>query len=174
MDNPISTVGVVQGAPGATIQDLFHTLVARWQGSVRLAGVIAESHGLADRTCSAGFLRNVATDERFSMFEDLGPGSAVCHLAGAGVLTAAEAVQRDIAAGCELVVLNKFGKLEANKAGLFVAFKAAIEAGIPVLTSFSPALEEAWAKLITPSFVTLPADTAKIDAWRRTVGARRT
>ena len=46
---------------------------------------------------------------------------------------AAAAVRRDIAAGCDLVVLSKFGKLEAGGGGLRDAFGAAIEAGVPVL-----------------------------------------
>jgi hypothetical protein len=62
----------------------------------------------------------------------------VCHLDGAGALSAAVAVRRDIAAGCELVLLNKFGKLEAAGEGLAGAFKAALDARIPLVTSVSP------------------------------------
>jgi hypothetical protein len=56
----------------------------------------------------------------------------------APALTAAGAVRRDIAAGCELVVLSKFGKLEAAGEGLAPAFKAALDARLPLLTSVSP------------------------------------
>jgi hypothetical protein len=134
-----------------------------------VAGVIAESHGLEDRACNAGFLRNVATAERFSIFQDLGPDSTVCHLDGAGALTAAEAVRRDIAAGCELVLLSKFGKLEAAGEGLASAFKAALDARLPLLTSVSPAFEDAWTRLAGQPFVILPADEIEIDAWWRAV-----
>jgi hypothetical protein len=169
MDTAIKRIAVVQGAPGATIQDLFRGLIDRWRPSDRVVGVIAESHGLDDRACSAGFLRNIGTGERFPIFQDLGPGSTACHLDGASMLPAAEAVQRDIAAGCDLVLLSKFGKLEAGKLGLVDAFAAAIEAHVPVLTSVSPAFETAWAKFAAPLFVTLPADPVKIDAWWQAV-----
>jgi hypothetical protein len=56
------------------------------------------------------------------MFNDLGRGSAACHLESAGVLAAAERVREDIATGCDLVVLNKCGKLEAAGGGLRDAF----------------------------------------------------
>ena len=65
------------------------------------------------------------------MFNDLGSGSAACHLESAGVLAAAERVREDIAIGCNLVVLNKFGKLEAagafanTDAGKALSFSAA-------------------------------------------------
>jgi hypothetical protein len=165
MDNAAKMIAVVQGAPGPMVQEIFHRLIDRWRLSARVAGVIAESHGLLDRACSAGFLRNLGTGELFPIFQDLGPGSTACHLDGAGMLPAVEAVQRDIAAGCDLVVLSKFGKLEAGKSGLVDAFRAAIEAHVPVLTSVSPAFEAAWAEFAAPLFVALPADPVKIDAW---------
>jgi hypothetical protein len=78
-------------------------------------------------------------------------------------------VQRGIAAGCDLVLLNKFGKLEAANSGLADAFRAAIEADVPVLTSVSPAHEAAWVKFATPLFITLLADPLEIDAWWQAV-----
>src|SRR3546814_9211007 len=126
----VKRVAVVQGAPGAVVQDLFGKLAARWQASMRLAGVLAEDHGLADRACSAGYLRSLSGPERFPIFEDRGPGSTACHIEGAGALTAAEAVRRDIARGFDLVLLSQFGKLEAGGGGLRDAFGAAITAEI--------------------------------------------
>jgi hypothetical protein len=164
MRSAVKMIAVVQGAPNATVQDLFRTLVGRW-ASARVVGVVAETHGLADRACSAGFLRNIYTGERFSIFQDFGPGSRTCHLDERGVLAATEAVQRDISAGCDLVVLSKFGKLEASGRGLLNAFNAAIDANIPVLTSVSPACEQTWAKFAGSSFVVLAADLGQIDEW---------
>ncbi len=173
MADPIKQIAAIQGAPSAEVQSLFQTLVERWRLSVRLAGVVAEDHGLADRSCSAGFLRSLGGGERFSIFQDLGPGSAGCHLAPDGLLAAADAVQRDIARGCDLVILSKFGKLEAAGDGLRSAFAAAIEAGIPVLTSVSPALAAAWQDFAAPLCVVVPADADRIDDWWRGVRARQ-
>jgi hypothetical protein len=106
------------------------------------------------------------------MFQDLGPGSSGCHLDAAGVTQASDAVQRDIAQGCDLVVLSKFGKLEAGGGGLRDAFSAAFEAGVPVLTSVSGALEEPWRHFATPLFAIVPADAARIEAWWREVRPR--
>jgi Protein of unknown function (DUF2478) len=171
MDTTVKPIAVVQGAPGTIVQQIFRDLIEQWRPPARIAGVIAETHGLADRSCSAGFLRNIGTGEQFPIFQDLGPGSTACHLDGGGMLPAAEAVRRDIAAGCDLVLLSKFGKLEAANSGLADAFAAAIEAHVPVLTSVSPAFDAAWAKFAAPLFVALPADPAEIDAWWRAVRA---
>jgi hypothetical protein len=166
MAEPLRNIAVVQGAPGALVQDLFRQLAERWRPSVRLAGVIAEDHGLPDRACSAGYLRSLASGERFSIFQDLGSGSKTCHLAGDGALAAAAAVRRDIAAGCDLVMLSKFGKLEADGGGLRDAFGAALDAGVPVLTSVSAAYVTAWGAFATPLFTVVAADADRLEAWR--------
>jgi uncharacterized protein DUF2478 len=162
-------IAVVQGAPSAEVQVLFRSLVDRWRAPARLAGVIAEEHGLPDRACTAGYLVSLTNGERFQIFQDPGPGSKGCHLAGAGALAAGEAVQRDIPAGCDLVVLSKFGHLEKNGGGLRDAFTAAIEAGVAVLTSVSPAYMAAWESFAEPLFVTMPPDLEQIDKWWRSV-----
>lgn len=169
MDKPTDRIGVVRGTSSLEVEEVFRTLVERWRPAFRLAGLIAEPHGLADRACSAGFLRNVKSGERFSIFHDLGPGSTECHLDGTGALTAAGAIQRDVAAGCDLVLLSKFGKLEADGKGLFGAFTAVLDAHVPLLTSVSRSCETQWEKLAGRSYVVLPADRDRIGAWWKAI-----
>jgi hypothetical protein len=166
-------IAVVRGSSGADVQSVLQTFVERWRGSARLAGLLAESHGLPDRACSAGFLRNIATGERFSIFEDLGPGSTECHLDGLGAVQAAASVERDVAAGCDLVLLSKFGKLEAGGGGLFRAFKATLDAQIPLLTSVPLAFEEPWRKRIGRPFTVLSVDPDEIGAWWQAIRKER-
>jgi hypothetical protein len=173
LEQPVKKIAVVQGAASAQVQDLFRALAERWRSSARLAGVLAEDHGLRDRACSAGYLRSLGDDQRFTIFQDLGPGSSGCHLDGAGMSMAADAVQRDIAVGCDLVLLSKFGKLEANGGGLRDAFSAAFAAGVPVLTSVSKPFEEPWQRFAAPLFSIVPADVARIEAWWKEVGPRK-
>ncbi|MBV9586178.1 MAG: DUF2478 domain-containing protein, partial [Alphaproteobacteria bacterium] len=72
-------------------------------------------------------------------------------------------------AGCDLVLLNKFGKLEAAGNGLAGAFRAAIAAELPLLTSISPAHDPAWRRFADREFAILPPDAAAIDRWRRAI-----
>jgi len=169
MEDTTKIIAVVRGASNAEIQVIFRALADKWRPDVRLAGLVAEDHGLPDRHCQAGYLRNLATGARFSTFHDLGPGAAMCHLDGIGAVAAAAGVQDDIATGCDLVLLNKFGKLEAAGDGLASAFRAAISAGLPLLTSVSPAHDEVWRRFVNQEFAVLPADPAAIDLWRHAV-----
>jgi Protein of unknown function (DUF2478) len=93
----------------------------------------------------------------------------MCHLDGVGAVAAAATVQSDIAAGCDLVLLNKFGKLEIAGDGLASAFRATVTAGLPLLTSVSPAHDEAWRRFVDREFAVLPADSVAIDLWRQAV-----
>ena len=169
MEDTTRIIAVVRGASNVEIQAMFRALADNWRPRVRVAGLVAEDHGLADRHCQAGYLRNLTTGARFSIFNDLGPGVAMCHLDGIGAVAAATAVQSDIAAGCDLVLLNKFGKLEIGRDGLASAFRAAITAGLPLLTSVSPAHDDAWRRFVDQQFAVLPPDPAAIDLWRHAV-----
>jgi hypothetical protein len=169
MDRAVKTIAAVQGASNAVVQDIFRVLVTRWQSSARIAGVLEESHGQDNQVCGAGYLRSIASGAGYSMFQDLGRGSTACRIDPAGVLLAGEAVRRDIDAGCDLVLLNRFAKLEAERQGLMSAFAAAVEAEVPVLTSVSPAFQEAWERFASPLFVTLAAEPETIVGWWRAV-----
>jgi hypothetical protein len=169
MEDTTKIIAVVRGASNVEVQAIFRALADKWRPHVRLAGLVAEDHGLPHRHCHAGYLRNLTTGARFSIFHDLGPGVPMCHLDEMGTVAAAAAVLGDITAGCDLVLLNKFGKLEMAGEGLATAFQAAITAGLPLLTSVSPAHDQAWRQFVDRDFDVLPADPAAIDLWRRAV-----
>src|SRR5262245_7091905 len=171
VDRTVKTMAAVQGASSAIVRDMLRALVARWPSSARIAGVLEENHGQDNQVCGAGYLRSIASGVRYSMFQDLGPGSTACRIDPAGVLLAGEAARRDIAAGCDLVFLNRFAKLEAEHQGLMSAFAAAVEAEVPLLTSVSPAFQGAWERFAAPLFVMLPAEPETIDGWWRAVRA---
>jgi len=169
MDQVMRTIAAVQGTPSAAVRGLFRALVTRWQSSARIVGVLEERHGQGDQVCGAGYLRSIASGARFPIFQDLGRGSTGCRIDPAGLLQASEAVRRDIEAGCDLVVLSRFAKLEAARGGLTSAFAAAVEAEVPVLTSVSPAFCGAWEQFAAPLFVLLPAEPEAVEAWWRAI-----
>jgi hypothetical protein len=117
MESAIERIAVIQGAPGNVIEELIAAFITRWSVALRIAGVVAENHGLPDRSCAAGYLTSIASGKRYSIFADKGPDIVECHLDGRGAAAAAEAARDDIATGCDVVVLNKFGKLESMGGG---------------------------------------------------------
>lgn len=160
------SIGVVQGAESSVIRKLFaEVLTAAWRPA-RIAGVIEVSEDEDPGVCGGDFLRNIGDGATYSIFQDLGAGSTACSLDPAGVVDACAAVCRDIAAGCDLVVLSKFGKLEAESgSGLFAAFVAALEAGVPILTAVSPRNQPRWDAFAAPFYETIGASLGEIADW---------
>ncbi|MFT3964328.1 MAG: DUF2478 domain-containing protein [Sphingobium sp.] len=166
MHGSVAPIAVIQGAAGEAIQALLARFATRWSGTARIAGLIEEPDGNA--------VRSIVDGSRYGLFQDLGTQSAACGLDTDALVRAGEAVRRDIAAGCDLVILSKFGKLEAeNRSGLLAAFSAAAERHIPILTSVAPRHAAAWNQFADPLSVLLPPDLATIERWWWEAGGRR-
>ena len=161
-------IATVMGADSATTQALFATVVADWRASgAKVVGVIGEAHGLPDRTCSAGILRDIVSGKPYQIYLETAPNNTSCHIDTAGVETACAAVLNHVLTS-DLIVLSKFGKLEAMRRGLAAAFEAAVAAGKPVLTTVSDKHRDAW-QALAPDAILLAADEAVIQAWWRAV-----
>lgn len=170
---PAQSIAAVQGATSEEIQRLLAEFVARHRGEARIVGLIEDGRDARGRRGRPEALLSLADGRRYPMFQTLGAGSGACAFDPEGVVSAADAVAAQIEAGCDLVVLNKFGKYEAeNRSGLVSAFQAAIMADVPVLTSVSPRQAEAWDNFAAPFYVTLPPEASALDAWWQARRAR--
>lgn len=164
MSATASRIATVEGTDSATVQALFAEAVAIWRAAgADVIGLIEETHGLAGRTCNAGVLRDIVSGERHSIFLEEPPADTSCHIDASGAEAAGAALLERIAA-CDLVVLSKFGKLEAARGGLIGAFEAAIAAGKPVLTTVSEKHVAAW-RAYAPDATVLPPQAAALQEW---------
>lgn len=165
-------IAALQGAPSAAIQSLLSEFALRagLRGH-RIAGVVELAPGASASPCGRRAVRDLSTGTVISISQDLGTGSTACNLDPSGLIEACAAVERGIAAGADLVILSKFGKLEANRGGLSDAFRTAIGAGLPIVTAVSPAMSEAWRQFAGPLAQFVTADAAVLDAWWSGIGA---
>jgi nucleoside-triphosphatase THEP1 len=164
MTSAARKLAALTGNDGAMIQALLAEMVADWLAAgTRIAGVTGETHGLPDRICGAGILREIATGKAHPIYIDTPLSRTSCHLDAAGVADACAAVISQIPT-CDLVVLNKFGKLEAMGEGLAPALSAAVAAGKPVLTTVSGKHVNAWREL-APNSVILAAEKTAVQKW---------
>ncbi|MCK0196614.1 DUF2478 domain-containing protein [Ancylobacter sp. 6x-1] len=178
----------LQGATSARIQATMAAFVARRRAEgVEVAGLIEERIGQEpDRSkadgagnagkapgsgCTGYSLRELSGGRLFRIDQDLGPCATACHLDASGVVAACAALMDTIAGGCELAVISKFGKLEAERGGLGDAFAAAVGRGVPVLTAVAPSFAPAWARFAGPLAGFAPPDDAILDAWWHAVRA---
>lgn len=157
----VTSIAAIEGEQSEAAQPLLARVAALWRGrGLSVAGVVAETHAMPDRSCSAGVLRSVAGGDAYSIYLEELPSGRVCHLDAAGVEAACAATLGQIP-DCDVVVLSKFGKLEAAGGGLVPAFAAAIAAGRPLITSVSAKHRDAWRRF-APQAVCVAADEASI------------
>lgn len=161
----------LQGASSALVQEALAGFARRraLQG-LRVAGVVEERVGPEGPGCTGQALRDLATGRIHSIAQDLGPCASACHLDPSGVAQACHDVVNAIAQGCDVVVLSKFGKLEADRGGLIDAFGAAIARGIPVLTAVAPAFNARWLDFSAPLAAFAEPETGLLERWWRQLG----
>lgn len=165
-------IAAIAGNDGASAQALLTEMAAQWRaGEAKIVGVTAEGHGLPGRTCGAGFLREIASGRAHTIYLDAPPSDTSCHLDAAGVLDAGLAIIEQIPTS-DLVVLNKFGKLEATGKGLAAAFAAAIAADKPLLTTVSEKHRNVWSNF-APGAIFLSAEKAVLQDWWHAVKTGR-
>jgi hypothetical protein len=170
MDATGSCIAAVIGAESTTVQALFRQAVARWRSSgLKVVGMIEETHDLKNRVCSAGILRDIASNASFPIYLETLPAGATCHIDGEGAARASDALIPQVAAS-DVVVLSKYGKLEAGGSGLINVFQMAKTDGKFLLTAVSDKHKLAWeafAPDAIPVEPTVEALTAWLDAAQR-------
>ena len=121
---------------------LFERLAERARrAGLRLAGALQRDEPPPGRRRCDMVLTDLASGLRTPISRDRGDLAAGCRLDQGALTEAAERVERSIRdAPPDLVILNKFGKAEAELGGgMRDAIAAALEAGIPVLIGVAPA-----------------------------------
>jgi len=140
--------------------------VLRAEG-VRLAGALQEnSPGTAGR-CSAMTLVDLGSRRRFTISQDLGAQAEGCRLDARGIAEFVALFDRGPGEAAELMMLNRFGRAEAEGGGLRPVFARALEGGIPILTAVRAPYAEAWAQFHGRLASDLPASEDRVLAWCR-------
>ncbi|MFD1331835.1 DUF2478 domain-containing protein [Methylopila musalis] len=162
-------IALQNGASDVVGRSLARFAALRRSEGWRVAGCVEETGGVAGAGCSGRAVRDLTTGRRHVIGQDLGPGSLACHLDPAGVAAACVDALAAIEGECDLVVLSKFGKLEAERSGLVDAFAAAILRDLPIVTSVAPAFSGAWGAYAGDLAVYAEPTDAALERWWRAV-----
>ncbi len=145
---------------------VFSALVARCRAlGWSLAGVqqhqVAEG---ADRRCDV-ILEDLITGHRTPLFEDRGAGARGCRLDEAALAEATARVEGSLETTPQLLVLNKFGKVECEGGGLRDLIASAIDRGIPVVIGVPQRNLGTWREFAGEFAVELSDDTRDVELW---------
>ncbi|MFO1102443.1 MAG: DUF2478 domain-containing protein [Methylocystis sp.] len=144
MSLPAKRIAALRGATSHELQGALSAFAREVQSQgFRVAGVIEES-ACGGGGCKSLSVKDIWSGETIPISQKLGAGSEACNLDPGGLALACGRIEAAISRGVDVVVLSKFGKLEASRSGLCDAFRAAILADVPVVTAVSLPVSRDW------------------------------
>lgn len=109
-------------------------------------------------------LVDIQTAEKYLVSQPMGRDSTACRGDPQGFASASGVLQRALEQRPELVVVNRFGALEAEGGGFASEFLALMAQGIPVLTAVKSRHLAAWERF-TGGAPVLAADEGAVSEW---------
>jgi len=111
------------------------------------------------------FLEDLSTSAVYSMSQDLGTGSHACRLDDVALDAIAERIEASLQDGADILILNKFGKQEAEGRGLRNPIAKAVDEGIPVLVGVNSDRIESWKEFCGDASEIFDPDDPAVDRW---------
>lgn len=137
----------------------------------RLGGVVQSNPPRPGRRKCDMLLTDLSSGESTLLSCDQGDGANGCRLDLSALSGAALRVEQAVAAGVDLVIINKFGKQEAQGQGFRSAIAEALLCDIPVVFGVSRLNLDACLEFAGGRFTRLEAEPGAIVDWcRRAVG----
>ena len=160
-------LGVVQGMADRGAGDAVLGAVARalHARGLRLAGAVQENLPAGrDGRCDM-VLRLLPGQDTQRISQSLGPLSQGCRLDPDGLERAVAQAQAVLDQGADLLIVNKFGKQEADGRGFRPLIAEALARGVPVLTVVAPAHAAAFARFAEDMAQPLAPDESAVLDW---------
>lgn len=149
------------------IDDLLNVVITalRIRG-LSLTGVVQTSsavHGGCH--CADMDLISLSNGQVFRISQPLGEGSRGCRLNPEGLADCSAALECELAIAPDLLILNRFGKGEAEGRGFRDVMSQAMLAGIPVLTAVRETYAAAWQDFSGDMGYDLSPEFATVMGW---------
>lgn len=163
----VSTLGAVFYARGEDVNAVMRGFVETLRKSGVKVGGILQSMQRGGGEGREAFVSDIESGARLPIFQDLGRHAASCRadadaLARAGVL-----ISRALESRPDLIVVNRFGKLESEGGGMSQEIGAAVLAGIPVLIAVAERHAAAWERFAGGHDARLTCGGAALEDWWR-------
>ncbi|MBO3278202.1 DUF2478 domain-containing protein [Pseudomonas schmalbachii] len=110
-------------------------------------------------------IRDVHDGHSYAISQPLGPGSLACSLDPGGLAQASAVLRRSLAESPDLVLVNRFGAMEASGRGFAQEMLALMSEGIPLLTLVSPQYQADWQRFTGTPDAILPFEESALLDW---------
>ena len=135
------------------------------RAGLRLAGAVQSNPAVAGRSRCDIILEDVATGRTTKASDDRGPLAKGCRLDTGALEDSVGLAVSSLRSDSDLVVINRFGKREAEGQGFRPMIEQAVLLGVPVLVGLNRAHLEAWRVFIGEEPVLLPPELAAVSSW---------
>lgn len=110
-------------------------------------------------------VENIADGRRIQISQRLGPEATGCRLDPDGLARAAVAVDASLDPDTDILILNRFGRAEAEGGGLRGVIEHALDLGMPVLIAVRETYRDAWQQFHGGMAANLPHDENAVLQW---------
>jgi len=135
------------------------------QRGLKVRGLRQEDGPAVPGRAPATTLIDLANGDRHRISLDLGPGSTSCKVDTTAVAAVSRILREALRDDPDLVIVSRFGTLEAEGRGFAAEMLALMEAGVPLLTITATKHLEAWRRFTGGSAAELPVEIGAIEAW---------
>lgn len=145
------------------LADIAATLTA---AGLRPRGVL-QSRGAVggDCHCADMDLTTLGSNKTFRISQPLGNGARGCRLHPGALAECSTFIEAELAAGADVLILNRFGRGESEGRGFRDLIGTAMTQDIPVLTAVRPTYQTGWRDFGGDMACDLPMDQAAVLAW---------
>jgi hypothetical protein len=132
---------------------------------LQVGGLLQNGVGGSAAHCAGLFLEDIGSGRRVPLFENRGAATRGCRLDPGGLAEAAGWLQDAIARRVNVLVVNRFGRQEAEGRGLLDEIAGAVTANIPIVIAIEETFVPAWDAFVGEETTRLDADAGRIAAW---------
>ncbi len=151
---------------GVDINILLQCVVDRLQSNkLSVQGHLQKEIMLPDRCKCDTYLENLMNGDQIKISQDLGNGARGCKLDNSMLLKLSDIAMRDLDLIPDLLIVNRFGRSEAEGGGFRDVIGKAISMGIPVLTAVKEEHYPDWKLFSDELGCELPSDCDNVLDW---------
>lgn len=136
---------------------------------LKVQGYLQKEIMLPNRCKCDTYLENLMNGDQLKISQDLGNGARGCKLDNSILSKLSEIAMGDLDLSPGLLIVNRFGRSEAEGRGFREVIGKAISMGIPVLTAVKTEYYDDWKSFSDELGRDLPADFDAVSSWCRNI-----
>ncbi|HLU20281.1 MAG TPA: DUF2478 domain-containing protein [Pusillimonas sp.] len=161
--NPVAAA-VIHNGKGHADAPLLE-FIHRLRAAGRVVRGLAPGPQVDRSDCTTRTLCDIEHGTLYPISQNLGKESQACCLDTSALIQAGQVLRRALNSGADLVIVNRFGILEADGEGFSAEMLELMSGGVPMLTVVSPPYLQAWRTFTGGVAAELPPDAEAMWQW---------